>query len=46
MNEELLKIAQVAGAPAQVLEELWFHVFCLKFAHLLLEMAEAECSDI
>ena len=42
MNQELRHIAQAAGAPAEVLDELWFNVFCLKFAHMLLELAEEE----
>ncbi len=44
MNEELRQIAEAAGAPSEVLDELWFHVFCLKFAHMLLELAESECN--
>ena len=44
MNDALREIAERAGAPAEVLDQLWFHVFCAKFAHLLLELAEAECN--
>jgi len=44
MNEILQELAVEAGAPAEMLNELWFHVFCQNFAHLLLEMAEAECN--
>lgn len=40
MNDELRKIAIVAGAPEEVINELWFNIFCLKFAHMLLELAE------
>ena len=42
MNEELKQIAVAAGAPEEVLDDLWFNVFCKNFAHLLLEMAEEE----
>ena len=42
LNEALLEIAQEAGAPEEVLNELWFHVFCQNFAHLILLAAEAE----
>lgn len=42
MNEELLKLVVAAGAPKQVLNELWFHVFCIKFADVLLTEAEKE----
>ena len=43
MNEELRKIAEAAGAPDEVIDTLWFSIFCQNFAHLLLEMAEDEC---
>ena len=42
MNEVLRDIAIEAGAPKQVLNELWFNIFCQNFAHLILEMAEEE----
>ena len=43
MNEELRKIAIEAGAPEDLLDSLWFNLFCKKFAHLILLMAEEEC---
>jgi hypothetical protein len=46
MNEELRKIAIEAGAPEEVIDTLWFSIFCQNFAHLLLEMAEAECREV
>ena len=42
MNEVLRNIAVNAGAPEQVIDQLWFNVFCQNFAHLILEMAEEE----
>lgn len=42
MNEELKKIAVAAGAPEDVLDTLWFNMFCQEFAHLILLMAEEE----
>lgn len=42
MNELLKKIVIEAGAPDEMLETLWFNIFCAKFAHLILEMAEEE----
>ena len=42
MNKALREIAVAAGAPEEVLNDLWFSVFCQNFAHLLLEMAEKE----
>ena len=42
MNETLREIAVAAGAPAEMLDELWFNIFCQKFAHVILTMAEEE----
>ncbi len=42
MNEELRQIAIEAGAPEDVLDTLWFNMFCKNFAHLILLMAEEE----
>jgi hypothetical protein len=46
MNEELKKLAQQAGAPEEVLNELWFGLFCMKFADVILTEAEQEMSKI
>ena len=46
MNETLREIAETAGAPAEVIDDLWFNIFCQNFAHLLLELAEAECREL
>lgn len=43
MNEALREIAEAAGAPEEVLDELWFNIFCQNFAHLILLAAEEEC---
>ncbi len=40
MNEELKKIAIEAGAPDEVINDLWFNVFCVKFADLLIQVIE------
>jgi hypothetical protein len=42
MNEALREIAVEAGAPEDVLDTLWFNVFCQNFAHLILLAAEEE----
>ena len=42
MNEALRSIAVEAGAPEDVLDTLWFNVFCQNFAHLILLAAEEE----
>ena len=43
MNEELKALAIMAGAPDEVMDELWFSMFCKQFAHLLI--VEMENSD-
>lgn len=43
MNAELRKIAEEAGAPEDMLNSLWFNIFCQKFAHLLIVALEEEC---
>ena len=46
MNEELKALVLKAGAPAEVLHQHWFNVFCLKFADVLLTQAEEEMFGI
>ena len=46
MNKELRKLAQEAGAPVEVIDQLWFSVFCMKFASVILTNAEQEMLDI
>ena len=46
MNDDLRNIAEAAGAPVEVINTLWFNVFCQNFAHLLLAMAEKESCDV
>ena len=40
MNDELTTLVIAAGAPEDVMDELWFSIFCKQFAHLLLEEME------
>jgi len=42
MNEELKTIAIEAGAPEEVLNTLWFSIFCQEFANILLTAVEEE----
>ena len=42
MNDALKQIAIEAGAPEEVLDQLWFNIFCQQFTHLILLMAEEE----
>ena len=42
MNDELKTLVIKAGAPKEVLDELWFNIFCEKFADVLLTKAEQE----
>jgi hypothetical protein len=45
MNEQLKKIAAAAGAPVEVINQLWFGIFCQKFADVLLTLAQEEQSN-
>ena len=42
MNDALKAIAVEAGAPKEVINTLWFNIFCQKFAYLLAEELEKE----
>ena len=42
MNEELRALVIKAGAPAPLLNEIWFTIFCQQFADVLLTQAEEE----
>ena len=42
MNDELRKIAIEAGAPDEMINMIWFNVFCQKFAHLIILAVEEE----
>lgn len=42
MNNALRAVAVEAGAPEEVLDTLWFNIFCQKFAHLIVEELEKE----
>ena len=42
MNEELKNLALRAGASNALCNELWFNIFCQKFAHLIIEQMELE----
>ena len=42
MNKALREIAVEAGAPEDMLNSLWFNIFCQNFAHLILLAAEEE----
>jgi hypothetical protein len=46
MNEELKALVLRAGAPAEVLHQHWFNLFCLRFADVLLTQAEEEMFNI
>ena len=43
MNTALKAIAVEAGAPKEVLNTLWFSIFCQKFAHMIVEELEKTC---
>ena len=46
MNEELKKLALQAGAPVEVINDLWFNIFCKQFADVILTNAEQEMFEI
>ena len=43
VNAELERLVRTAGAPEEVMDQLWFVVFCQQFADLLI--AEIEGTD-
>ena len=45
MNTELERLVRAAGAPEEVMDQLWFRVFCMQFADLLIAELEAEIVD-
>ena len=42
MNDELKKLVIQAGAPKEVLNDLWFNIFCQRFVDVILTQAETE----
>jgi hypothetical protein len=46
MNEELKKLVLKAGAPKEVLDELWFNIFCQQFANVLISEMEEENEQV
>ena len=40
MNTELERLVRTAGAPKEVMNQLWFVVFCQQFADLLIAELE------
>jgi hypothetical protein len=40
MNEALRELVLAAGAPEELIDDLWFHLFCQKFAHLIIQEME------
>jgi len=45
MNNELKALAVEAGAPEEMLNKLWFNVFCQKFAYLVAEELTEEMAE-
>jgi hypothetical protein len=42
MNDELKSLVLQAGAPLEVMDQLWFNLFCQQFADLLFTVVEEE----
>ena len=45
MNDALKALAVEAGAPDDMLNKLWFNVFCQKFAYLVAEELQVETEE-
>ena len=45
MNESLKQLVVEAGAPEEVLNTLWFNIFCQKFAYLVAEELTEEMAE-
>jgi hypothetical protein len=45
MNEVLKEIVIKAGAPKEVVDEMWFNIFCQKFADELMTVLEEEVEE-
>jgi hypothetical protein len=45
MNDALKALAVEAGAPEEMLNKLWFNVFCQKFAYLVAEELTEEMAE-
>jgi hypothetical protein len=46
MNEELKQLALQAGAPTEVIDQLWFNIFCMRFASVVITEAEHELAKV
>jgi hypothetical protein len=42
MTEEMESLIRSAGAPEEMMTEMWFIIFCHKFADKILTLAEQE----
>jgi len=42
MNKDLKSLVLQAGAPVEVMDQMWFNIFCQQFADLLLTVMEAD----
>lgn len=45
MNEALKELVVRAGAPEQVMDQMWFHVFCQKFAGVIFDELEKDAGQ-
>lgn len=46
MNEELRTLAIKAGAPVEVIDTMWFNIFCQSFANELISATELEMQGL
>lgn len=45
MTKDFENLIRLSGAPEEMMGELWFIIFCHKFADNLLTLAEQELED-
>ena len=46
MNESLKQLAVKAGAPTEMLDKLWFDIFCQKFADQIIAELEKDAEPV
>jgi hypothetical protein len=46
MNEELKALVLKAGAPVEVMDQMWFNLFCQQFADILFTEVEGEYNNV
>lgn len=45
MTKDFEQLIRASGAPEEMMDQMWFIIFCHKFADNLLTLAEQELED-